>query len=658
MSRNGLSMLIGIIGNIRSGKSTVARILEQRYGFAHVSTNLELSKHLESLGTSNLNRTERFEEAQKLRQSQGSGILVHRALEDPKARSAEHVVLTGIYVKGEADTLLGRPDHGETHLVVVETLDDDVRWFRLMSSVRGPRDYFTREEFDSFGHNNQVGPNFSEMIQELPKRPYRLQNNDAIAHLIVNVDTMLNVFSENLRVKSGVKELDLTEKYDAPLDDYSHVMELERRYQIGEHLKTYFRSATESAEGISWDHFPKHQVRELGNQFLRRMVECFMWSDCEEAFRRYKCLDVYTVNEELASLLNQEEFRYCHARIHEEIENAKIEIHETVINNLRSSFIEHDATQRSSLVKRPLQNLLRNGINCDVAPLSESSNSWDLLERARERSADGDLPILEYVKRDRILKIQGLKQPSKVSLAIHDAVDHVWFTNLLDSESGDTSVLKRHTELLRSVGNPVHFDLFRRESEMIASIAFGVRYWASQQIGFVPRVSFGEIRAVFEAAITSGKFIEERHLHAYRNVLNLAERPRQREVQSLEFCFSNYITELDEQRRKHGEIKLYGSPITTPTGKLDPWGIDYLSFFVDAHHMITRSKSFHRDTLLKVHVMLEEWLATVERSDPRSLLLKNSAIQEFDVSKSSVSLEKKNWMEVNFGFTAYKEPLH
>lgn len=654
-------MLIGVIGNIRSGKTTVARILEQRYGFVHVSTNVALSRHIESKGYSNLSRVERFRHAQALRgkNEENQSILVKRTLAFPEARGATHLVLTGIYVEAEAKALLNMQGFGTAHLVLVETNDQEARWSRLMSSVRGPRDYFTREEFESFGSESSLGPNLDSLVAQLETDVHRLPNNEGIHDLILNVDLLIKSFGSGLKPQGSMDDLDLVVKHEPALDDYSHVMDLERRYRVGEILKSFLRSSDETAFEIVWDRYPKHQVRELGNQFLRRLTHCFIEQDPEVAFRSYKNLDVYTVNEEMASLLNTDEFFVCHSQIHRYLREKRHEIHETVINNLRGPFADHDEVQKSRTVKRSLNSLRTNGINCDIASAdTRGGDSWEVLERARDKSARGDLPILEYIKRDRILTIQGLNEPSKVSLAIHDAVDHLWFTNLLSEPEHDgESILDRHSELFRSIGDPVYFDLFRRESEMIASIAFGVRYWASQQIGFVPRVSFGEIRAVFEAAIASGQFMEKRHLPAYKTILRLAEKPRQKEVQSLEFSFSNYVTELDEQRRKHGEIKVFAAPLTKPEGKLDPWGIDYMSFFVDSHHKITRSKSFHRDTLFKVHVMLEDWLTTVQRSEPTSLLLHIGTIARFDVSASSVSVEKRRWMEANFGFTAYKEPL-
>jgi cytidylate kinase len=658
LKRTSIEMLIGIIGNIRSGKTTVARILEQRYGFTHVSTNVALTQFLDSGRKFDLSREERFEAAERQRKASSPGYFIDRALNPIREKNVLHVVLTGLYTTAEAEALLRISDYGPTLLVWVDTPDSNVRWNRLMSSIRGPRDYFQRSAFDAFGVDNPNAPRIDEIVRSLEDRIDRLQNDQDRIHLAQQVDAVIQTRNPELQPVCSFEDLDFSDNHPRPLDDYDEVLRLERKHRVGEYLKSYFQTESQSEFSAVWERFPKHKVRELGNQFLSRLTTCFLLADRDESFQEYKNLDVYTVNEEMAHLLNRDEFKFCHERIHQRLEESKEEIHNDVIGNLKH-FHEHDQTQTASQVTRSLQVLIANGITCDIAPYQEGlDDPWPLLERARAKATNGDVPILEYIKRDRILKIQGLMGRSKASLAIHDAVDHVWFTNLLsEPEEDGKSILERHSELMRSVGDPIHFDLFRRESEMIASIAFGVRYWASQQVGFVPRVSFDEILEVFERAIVANSFVDERHLNAYRTVLSLVARPRQREAQSLEFTFSNYVTELDEQRRKHGEIKLYGNPRTVPVGKLDPMGIDYISFFVDAHHKITRSKSFHRDTLLKVHVKLEDWLTNLEREDPRPLLLLNRDIMKFDVDSARISREKRAWMETNFGFTAYKEPL-
>ena len=84
-------------------------------------------------------------------------------------------------------------------------------------------------------------------------------------------------------------------------------------------------------------------------------------------------------------------------------------------------------------------------------------------------------------------------------------------------------------------------------------------------------------------------------MNAYRRIKSL--RKGSVEWQSLGFAFSNYITELDEQRRKHGKIKQRDPRTRKIIGELDPLSPDYLSFFIDTHSEIMSSKHKHRDDL-------------------------------------------------------------
>ena len=191
---------------------------------------------------------------------------------------------------------------------------------------------------------------------------------------------------------------------------------------------------------------------------------------------------------------------------------------------------------------------------------------------------------------------------NKASLAIHDALDHVWLFHLADL----AGLFDKFRALWAGIGDPRRTDLFKREGEAVASIGFGTRYWANIDAGFVPLRFAEQIERHMDALFDLGG-LEGRHLDAWRISRELARDPISREAQSLGFVFSNYLVELDEQRRKHGTIK-YRDPATGEVlGELNPWSADYLSFFIEGHHLLNDSKHKHRYTTFRVNHAVEEF---------------------------------------------------
>jgi hypothetical protein len=139
--------------------------------------------------------------------------------------------------------------------------------------------------------------------------------------------------------------------------------------------------------------------------------------------------------------------------------------------------------------------------------------------------------------------------------------------------------------------------------------------------------------------------------------VRLSKNPLSRESQSLCFVFSNYLVELDEQRRKYGEINRQNLETRELIGPLDPWDLDYLSFFVETHKALLQSKNRHRDNLLRAHILLEQFLcspATVK--DTPELTIFPTKLLETPLDTVSIPYERVQWMASHFGFTAMRDP--
>jgi hypothetical protein len=151
--------------------------------------------------------------------------------------------------------------------------------------------------------------------------------------------------------------------------------------------------------------------------------------------------------------------------------------------------------------------------------------------------------------------------------------------------------------------------------------------------------------------------LDERHTEALRIVNNLeSDGP---EWRSLGFTYSNYVTELNEQRRLFGRIKYRDAKTQRIIGELDPASPDYLCFFIEAHHALLKSSNKHRNALFFTHFIIEEYLRQVTgKGRPKVVaitphLMDGSRLRNSQVVPSPVS----EWMFRNYGFTANRNMI-
>lgn len=148
-------------------------------------------------------------------------------------------------------------------------------------------------------------------------------------------------------------------------------------------------------------------------------------------------------------------------------------------------------------------------------------------------------------------------------------------------------------------------------------------------------------------------------MNAFRIVR--AMTPETRERQSLGFTYSNYVTELDEQRRKHGKIKQRDIYTHEVLGELSVTDPDFLSFFIEFHHdQLMKSGNKHRDRLFRTHILFEEYLHSISEDKLASDAIFRVKVQQLDdypYEHSSLHPRTIRWMLRNYGFTASKDEL-
>ncbi len=428
------------------------------------------------------------------------------------------------------------------------------------------------------------------------------------------------------------------------LDSFERLYDLERRYFAACHIRSWLMQPglSELDQALAPLYAPMHTVDDVNNQFEDRIVECVLTEEKEEAHEKFRKLYANTIDEELVLLINDTQFSDLHTSLHEALMTSEEQISTAVEVNQRS-IEEADRHQFNGKATRSLERIRQTGFEMAIDP-----SKLDQIRQARSLAADGVIPITEHIKNERILNVNGFVG-SKISLAVHDNMDHIWLFDMLDR----SGLLDRYSELFMSVGNPESTDIFKREGEMVASIAFGVRYYHSMPSGFTPNVRTPYIEKHMDKLFVEG-LLEPKHMNAYRTIKQYREGSM--EWQSLGFVFSNYLTELEEQRRKHGSIKQRNNR-NQIIGELDPFSPDYICLFIDTHHELFNPSNKHRDDLLRFHILLEEYLTSIANGTIPSdevLTLKIGQLRSIDFSKTTLPPQRIKWIFRNPGFTAVK----
>lgn len=699
-------LVIGLTGEIASGKSTFSEYVLEQYGIPTVS----LRSAYETPGTSRKMETEssRLERSKILDarvaaidpgpSKTKAALQVIKQVVGPKIR-AEHqsrenelIIVSDITRMVEVQFLRELGFVSRFELVAINPLDLQVRWNRY-TQLEGmsllDRDGFREcDGYESGDRNVESKKDWVADIRTVSlSAKWRLDNSGAEEEFHVEIDAMLADLGVNIETEKSSARSFVRNQMHIP-NSIQRVRELQQRHLAARFLEAFYALELPQKAGkravaglmepddevavfekmvgalkplgilestrLSDKHRslssligPRHSVREISNQFMYRLVKVFLNESTTEALEAFKKLPFSTSQEEvLVGCLNETEFVKCHQALHEFLGSVRGEIHNYATIAFASSRESCDLILKKREGTQGLKSMLEHGIHVNLIP-----GSISVIKEAQASATSGPVPVLEMIKNQRIMQLAG-QANSKVSHAIHDAIDHVWFFDILDRNG----ILSKHKTLFDRLGAPQEWDLFQRAGECVASISFGVRLFANQPAGFVPLHSVEEIERDFSDAVIAAGGLLEKDLEPFSKIRDLANNPRSLEAQSLQFVWSNYLVELNEQRRKDGEIleQIDGAS----WAPLDPRGLDYLSFFLDAHTELHNSKNKHRDNLLRVHLHLEEFLTSEEVLEGSGTILKWSELSSPDANflKHSTLPERRiDWMAKHYGFTALRD---
>lgn len=644
-------LFIAIAGKACAGKDTVANILWQ-FGFVVVnSADLVADENHESGKAPT--REDQRSLADVMRHQQGGDYWIRQAYahgcEQLEKAGTDLLAIVGVYAPAEANFILNSKS---SLLVGVECESIHERHQRYLTRYStDARRIMTFDEFVAADNRENSGttPEDSNVRTVLGMCKVLLNNDDDLESLRDQVHSIM----QDLGIEPQDREVGSGNQI-ATHESFDDLFRLEERATGLRFLRDYLAlsSRDPSVRALSPLLAEVHAVHHVSDEFARKLYGVFSQNELFEAYNDYLKLECHTTDEELACSLNQSQFTDCYQQLKQHLRSNNLQIQDQAIRNLRQIAKCDDVQFDRTIGPRSLQQMANDGIKVEIKPGSDCA----IWLQALNDAGNGFIPVTELIKNARIVKTNRIPE-SKVSLVIHDAVDHLWFINLLDKRG----IFDRYELMMEGIGNFTKCDIYKRESEMVASISFGTRSWTNFEIGYWPQWTVTDIQKRFDELFDSGE-LSDRHMEAFRHVRFLASQPHRREAQSLGFVFSNYISELDEQRRRFGKIKFLDSETYEVTGELDPIGADFLSFFVDSHRTLHDRKNKHRDTLLRVHVLIEFYLADRSAAESGEGLSFHFNPLEWDddiLRRANETLPQQRllWMARNYGFTAVREQL-
>ena len=654
--------IVGISGLGGSGKNTVATALRGALGRGEIVDLGELVRHDFRPIDSSVNRGICRLVGNHRRRTLGGDYWLRKAI--ALKSDADTLILVGLYAVSEVMALKARGGF----LVWVDAPERE-RLQRIVNRQDGPRDEMARSSPELFAKylNAEVDGAGEATISEVclqqiqPIADFVLENNggvDDIEALCRSIVQRMGceapaILSENLRAVAAAPEerVELT----VPVDTYDRLFDLER-LAFFEH---FLASQSSRLPGVHDKLEPGLSLKEAvkvlyrpnlrgvaENQSARRMAEIFALEDPLIALARLRQVSASSPSEEYFVSLEDREFFDVHLEGRVRWEAAQDTLPQAIKERLLS-FKKYDRMQfEQKNTNRSLEFLREHGLSCSLKAGSEY-----IVQQIAAGSEAAFRPLLESLNNHKKLEVGGFEY-AKASLVIHDIIDHLWTFDLLDR----CQIFERYRSLFDALGLGLSCmtDIFKREGEIIASISYGVRAFRGALPGFRSTFSFEDIVRILSQA--DGGIVGSTK-ETFRIMSGLSSSST--EAISLAFVYSNYITELDEQRRRFGGIKFRDPKSGQVKGELSPMSLDFLCLFIEVHHQLLRSVNKHRDALFSMHYLLEEYLRSIATGTaPKSIhvtpsLLNGDSLRYGELVPPKVS----EWMYRNYGFTANRNTV-
>lgn len=270
-----------------------------------------------------------------------------------------------------------------------------------------------------------------------------------------------------------------------------------------------------------------------------------------------------------------------------------------------------------------------------------------------------NLKIIDYGFKNRNGPVLG-----KVSLASHDVHDHARAFWLLEKEGlfDGKNGLPGYQQLMGKLTDPTHTDVFKREGELVASVAYDARNFYDSHPDYDPPVNLKDVRAYFLHADRQGIPLSVNQTRALSYLEELLQKDpdgKQPESRKLRHILGGVWLETLEQKRKTDTTLWQRSDGTYQ--RMSPTNPEYLAFVIDAARIVEQNAEAMRNALMHNNLKMEQYLRDVAGSTNGATVPKLHFTPE-DITtgtplRSTVPEQTQYWMMRHPGFNTRRAPI-
>ncbi len=353
----------------------------------------------------------------------------------------------------------------------------------------------------------------------------------------------------------------------------------------------------------------------------------------------------------------------------------------------------YDKNQFRVNKKRSLENILENGLEMQIhpkyAPLLreiQQKQSEGMIPDRFEQAKDADgmdvytpiyreatreervIPISEIVKNLKIVDY-GFKTPKgpvlgKVSLASHDVHDHArafWLleqAGLFNEKADGTG----YHQLMGKLSDPLRSNIFRREGELVASVAYDWRNYFDLHPKYEPQIGLEDIRSYFLTADAKGIPLSKNQVNALNYVeelIRIDPNGQSAESKKLRHILGGVWQETLEQKRKT-ENSLWQRKDGSYQ-RMSATNPEYLAFVIEASRVLEQNGAQMSDALNQNNLKMENYLRDVANStgdEPVSKLrFTPEDVRLAGPDASTVPVPTREWILEHPGFNTRRAPI-